>query len=184
MSTLLLTALFACTTKTTVIDDSASGISDTAADTASSDTSSVDTSPPPECNTDNEECVPDARGCGGEGANMLPGSDCLACHSDGAGGRERAPVWSAGGTLFNDIYGSRPVSGATVRVTDASGRVVTMRSSSSGNFYTATRLLAPMRAEVELADGTVFTMGREIDEANCNSCHSCDGEAGGKIYAE
>ena len=115
---------------------------------------------------------------------MLPGSDCLACHSDGAGGRERAPVWSAGGTLYNDIYGSRPVSGATVRVTDASGRVVTMRSSSSGNFSTATRLLAPMRAEVELADGTVFAMGREIDEANCNSCHSCDGEAGGKIYAE
>jgi hypothetical protein len=156
---------------------------DTAGDSATGD-SPPDTASLPECARTHEDCAPGARGCGGEGANMLPGSNCLACHAEGAsGGRERAPVWSAGGTVYTDVYGSGGAAGVTVRVTDASGRVVSMRTASSGNFYTPSRLQMPLRAEVETADGQVRQMASSVETGACNSCHSCDGSAGGKLYA-
>lgn len=134
-----------------------------------------------ECVNTNEECGPDVSGCGGEGQNMLPGADCLACHSEGSGEREAAP-WSVGGTVFADLAGTAGVKDAIVRVTDATGHTVELRSGTSGNFYSAGALTAPFTVEVEY-DGQVKAMGGEAPTGACNSCHKCDGEAGGKLYA-
>lgn len=136
------------------------------------------------CDTTHEECAPGVSGCGGEGANMLPGSDCMSCHT-GEGENlvaEDAPRWTAAGTLFSDADGSSGVADATVRITDSTGTVVELTTSSKGNFYTARALTMPISAEVETADGIV-SMGRMPDTAACNSCHRCEGEAGGKMYA-
>jgi hypothetical protein len=46
--------------------------------------SSVADDPDTICNEANEACSPST--CGGDGVNMLPGSDCLTCHYPGAGG--------------------------------------------------------------------------------------------------
>lgn len=139
----------------------------------------VDTSV--ECQGDNEECAPGVSGCGGEGQNMLPGSDCLACHSQGSGERE-APPWEVGGTVFADAAGTAGVQNATVRITDATGETVELRTGSSGNFYSGGNLTPPYTVEVEY-DGRVVSMGTPAETGACNSCHKCDGEAGGKLYA-
>ena len=176
---LLLPALFACTTKAEPAADDTSVGSDSG-DTSTTDT--VDTSLV--CNTANEACAPNVAGCGGEGVNMLPGADCLACHGEGApAGRERAPTFTAGGTLFADWAGTAPAANATVRITDAAGRTVTLTTSRVGNFETNARLTPPLTAEVETAAG-VRRMDQEVNTGACNSCHACDGDAGEKMYAE
>ncbi len=130
------------------------------------------------CNEANESC--DAPGtCGGEGANMLPGSPCLSCHTTGGG---EAGVFGAGGTIFEDLDGTAGAEGVIVRVTDSTGKVVEMTSTSSGNFYTKEDLVPPISAEAE-RDGNVVQMVTQPDTANCNTCHKCDGAAGGKLYA-
>ena len=59
------------------------------------------------CDETNEACAPGT--CGGEGGEMLPGADCLACH-DGSGGglAPDARVVASGGGFLGD--------GDTVRV--------------------------------------------------------------------
>ena len=134
------------------------------------------------CDETNEACAPGT--CGGEGGEMLPGSDCLACHdgSGGGGGEadEDAPKFTAAGTAFADMDGTGPLSGATVRITDAGGTVVTLTTNSVGNFYTNEALTFPIDAEVE-ANGSTSTMASSVDVGGCNSCHACAGEAGGKL---
>lgn len=159
-------------------DDSSSHTDDSTSNT--DDTGHQDTNPPPTCNDDNEECAPGVSGCGGEGANMLPGADCLECHS--RDGDREAPIWTAGGTLFTDEYGAEFKSGATVKITDSTGQTVTLTSSSKGNFYTSKALTPPLSAEVTTDAGTL-SMDQTVDTGACNSCHKCDGEAGGKMYA-
>ena len=82
--------------------------------------------------------------CQAPRVNVLLGADCLACH----GGRERAPTFTAGGTLFADWAGTAPAANATVRITDATGRTVTLTTSRVGNFETNARLTPPLTAEV------------------------------------
>lgn len=133
------------------------------------------------CDETNEACGPGT--CGGEGGEMLPGADCLACHGgSGAGGEEdeEAPRFTAAGTAFADMDGTGPLSGATVRITDADGAVVTLTTNAAGNFYTSQSLAFPIDAEVE-ANGSTSTMGSSVDVGGCNSCHACAGEAGGKL---
>ncbi|MFZ5482174.1 MAG: hypothetical protein ACOZNI_35765 [Myxococcota bacterium] len=141
------------------------------------------------CNTDNEDCAPSV--CGGEGATMLPGADCLACHTAGnlvddkgvaKGSDDGDKLWSAGGTVFADLEGTEGVAGAIVRITDADGQIVTLTSNRVGNFYTALPLTFPIAAEVE-RDGEIYAMQTPQDSGACNSCHRCDGAAGGKLFA-
>ncbi len=129
------------------------------------------------CNTANEDCAPGT--CGGEGGTMLPGADCLACHK--VGGANEAPPFGIGGTVFTDIFGTSGASGVTVRVTDATGKVVELTSNSVGNFYTTQTVTPPLTAEVEVG-GNVRAMATQPDTGACNSCHKCDGAAGGKLY--
>jgi hypothetical protein len=120
-----------------------------------------------ECNRDNEDCRPGT--CGGDSVNMLPGSDCAACHS-----------LSIAGTVFSDIDGTNGVSGATVRVVDANGDVTELHTTGSGNFFTQRHVEFPAFVEVE-RDGNVIEMFSEINHGACNTCHVCDDE--GKVYA-
>lgn len=142
------------------------------------DTSDTDTGGSSDvCNTDNEDCTDGT--CRGEGGEMLPGSDCLVCHKSGGG---EAPPWTVGGTIFADIDGTAAAKNVTIRVTDSTGKTVEYNSNNVGNFYGADQLTPPFTAEVE-ADGTVKSMSTSINTGACGSCHSCDGAAGGKLYA-
>lgn len=137
----------------------------------------TDTNVDPSCNSANENCGPST--CGGEGGSMLPGSDCLSCHR--SGGAEEAPTWYAGGTAFVDDLGSDGASGATIKVTDSTGYTATMTTNSVGNFYTSHRLVPPLTATITTSAGTQ-AMGSTVNTGACDSCHSCGGEAGGKLY--
>lgn len=138
------------------------------------------------CDESNEACAPGT--CDGEGANMLPGSDCIACHSPGNFADDKAArakeeeekFWTAAGTVFADADGTEPLVGAIVRVTDADGNVVEMTSNAVGNFYTADPLTFPILAEVE-KDGEIVEMQGEQSTGACNSCHACTGSVGSKM---
>lgn len=130
------------------------------------------------CNDANESCGPNS--CGGEGGTMLPGANCLACHTSGGG---EAPKFTAAGTVFTDIDGSGKSSNATVYLTDANGQSVTLSTNSAGNFYTTKSLTFPLTAEVDKG-GFTMAMGSEISTGACNSCHQCGGQAGGKLYTD
>ena len=158
-----------------VTDDTA--VSDDTGGTGGDDTSTTD-----ECNTDNEGC-PDEGSCSGEGSNMLPGADCLACHTQGNMPKEDEPDkwYTVGGTVFTDVFGTDGESGATVIVTDSEGTEVTLTSSSAGNFYSRTALVPPLSAEVHVG-GEIKQMASTVSTGACNSCHKCDGAAGGKLH--
>lgn len=156
-------------------------------DTNNGDDSGGDDTAAGECNTDNEECGPGVSGCGGEGSDMLPGADCLSCHTGEEDDRrarmpEEGPLFTAAGTVFSDLDGVDYADDVTVRITDSTGELVELTSSTKGNFHTSRTLVPPLSAEIE-TDAGVKTMGREVETGACNTCHSCDGEAGGKLYA-
>lgn len=146
----------------------------------SSDGGATDGGTPADCDTSNESCAPGT--CEGEGPDMLPGSNCLACHSPGNYEEDEDDAfWSVGGTVFTDLDGTDGASGVIVRVTDSLGTMVQMSTSAAGNFYSRDALTPPLTAEIEV-DGVTIAMGSEVETGACNTCHSCDGEAGGKIY--
>ena len=130
------------------------------------------------CDAKNEDCAPGT--CGGEGARMLPGANCLACHDGTNDEEDEAPRFDAAGTAFSDLGGGDALAGALVRITDANGDVVEIQTNSAGNFYTPQSLVFPIDAEIEV-DGTVRTMAASVGVGGCNACHACDGEAGGKL---
>ncbi|MCB9793579.1 MAG: hypothetical protein H6741_12725 [Alphaproteobacteria bacterium] len=130
------------------------------------------------CDDANEQCGPGS--CrGSEGGTMLPGSDCLSCHSPGRMDDDES--LTVGGTVYVDHLGSDATQGAIVRVIDSEGRMVEMTSNRTGNFYSGRSLRPPLVAEVEV-DGRVIPMASEVSTGACNSCHACDGTTG-KIYA-
>lgn len=144
---------------------------------------------PAGCNDANEECAPGVAGCQGEGANMLPGSDCIACHTGADDGDRRAEeegetaaLFTAAGTVYRDLDGAAGVDGAIVSITDSTGATVTLTTTSKGNFYTSATLVPPLTASVETEAG-VIEMVTAVETGACNTCHSCDGEVGGKINA-
>lgn len=132
-----------------------------------------------ECDTTHETCAEGVPGCGGRGDFMLPGSNCLECHKPGS---REAPTWTAGGTIFTDASGLKAAKNVTVTITDATDKVVTLTSNTAGNFYTTRSLTFPIDVEVEKG-GVKRAMATSVDDGGCNSCHSCEGAAGGKLYA-
>ena len=132
-----------------------------------------------ECNTDNEECGPgDCQGPTGQ--NMLPGADCTSCHSDGNIGNT-GPKFTIAGTVFEDGAGTSGFEGATLRILDAAGNTFELTSNSVGNFFTSQDISFPVNAEVEV-NGAIRAMGSPIESGACNTCHTCDGAAGNKIF--
>lgn len=108
-------------------------------------------------------CVP------AHGPMMDPFADCLGCHSSTGG----AKTWTVAGTWRK---------GAQVTVTDASGRIVTMRGNDAGNFYTAEPLALPYTVSVDgktmpdWKDPTKSTVMQFKDSrlGSCNMCHRAE----------
>jgi len=146
----------------------------------SGNTNTQDTGSNLTCNTQNENCGPDVSTCRGEGGTMLPGADCISCHSQGNFPGREDVYFSIAGTIFTNKAGTAPLNNATIRVTDSTGNTVTLHSNSVGNFYSEQRVSPPLTAEVEV-DGNVRSMGSSVDTGACNSCHQCEGSAGGKL---
>ncbi len=133
------------------------------------------------CVETNEACGPD--NCSGEGDLMLPGSNCISCHSEGNMPEDDEPKnwYTIAGTVFKDINGTAGASGVTIRVTDSVGTVVELKASAVGNFYSRTQLQAPLTAEIE-SGGEKKVMIAEVQTGDCASCHKCGGVAGGKLF--
>jgi len=117
---------------------------------------------------------------GGNGPDMAPGYDCLACHS-----------FPAAGTIFptahevNNCDGTA-ANGLKVVITGADGKVVTITPSpTSGDFYADTAISFPFTAKVTDASGGVRAMMASQMVGNCNACHTVAGANGapGRIMA-
>ncbi|HEX9052520.1 MAG TPA: hypothetical protein VF841_18480 [Anaeromyxobacter sp.] len=107
-------------------------------------------------------CVP------ADGPMMAPFQDCLGCHSSSGSAR----TWTVAGTWAK---------GATVVVTDANGRTVTLRGNEAGNFYTAEPLAFPITVSVNGKAMKDSTTGAVIPllywgglGASCNVCHRAE----------
>lgn len=153
--------------------------------------SPFDDDPATACNESNEACGPGE--CALGSATMLPGSDCMGCHYAGSPLQEQAaqpkhgemgpfPLFTIAGTVFSDLDGTTTVEGAIVRVTDAEGTEIELETNAAGNFFCEDPIVAPYTAEVELGGETV-AMASAREGGSCNSCHQCDGVAGGKLTA-
>jgi hypothetical protein len=112
-----------------------------------------------------------AFGCGvpAHGPTMEAGRDCFECHNRGGAD----PSFTAAGTLFmnaTDAAGAG-VKGARIRLIDANGRAVTLKSNQSGNFYTREPIAFPLQVAIVEAGGIAGIMSEPVPEGGCNACH-------------
>jgi hypothetical protein len=111
---------------------------------------------------------------------MHPGRTCIACHIG-----TPAPVLTIAGTVYpsahepDDCFGAA----ATVAITDANGRTVSLIANSSGNFLTEQSVALPFFAKV-MKNGQERAMQAAQTVGDCNSCHTVDGANGapGRIF--
>lgn len=119
------------------------------------------------------------------GPDMLPGENCLRCHSKGSQ-YSTAPVWTAAGTVFERADSDVGVAGAEVHLTDATGQELTLTTNAVGNFYTAQALTFPLRATLT-HESFAADMPIDVPAGSCNACHSHpdpSGDAKGSIRIE
>ncbi len=119
------------------------------------------------------------------GPTMRPGANCLRCHS--ASGQAAAKPFSFGGAVFAAANADLcdGVSGVTIRITDRTGKAVTVVSNEVGNFWGAAPLTPPFRVSAE-RDGRTVTMPILAPTGGCALCHSWpDAQSGaaGRIRA-
>jgi hypothetical protein len=92
------------------------------------------------------------------------GTQCVSCHV------MYYPPMSVGGTLYADVAGTGPVTGATILITDSTGTTVEMISTLNGNFYTDQAVTPPLTvAASRCPHHLVMPSGATTGE--CNSCH-------------
>ena len=112
------------------------------------------------------------------GPRHRPGQPCLVCHG---GSGPASPEFEIGGTIYEyrDVP-SAGVDGVEVRITDATGTVVTLQSNRAGNFFLEkgrTPLFYPLNVELNDSRITdkptgVKTMITPIGRrADCAFCH-------------
>jgi hypothetical protein len=90
---------------------------------------------------------------------MRPFEDCLGCHSSAGS----AKAWTVAGTWAK---------GATIAVTDANGKTVTLHGNEVGNFYTRESLVGPLTVSV---DGNVMPASANPQQyGGCNACHRAE----------
>lgn len=112
----------------------------------------------------------------------------LGCNQNGCHGATpgpAAPVYTVGGTVFQDLTGGRPVAGATVYVTDQGGEGVSraLVTDSNGFFWSTEALTPPLQLAVTAGcpDEPIRMGGLAI--GNCNAgagCHASNQQ----IYTE
>src|SRR5260370_14677779 len=98
--------------------------------------------------------------------NHNAGKACMPCHAGGG-----APTFTAAGTLYDALTGGNAVAGATVQLVDATGKTVSIVTSTNGNFYTSTPLTLPVTARASGCPNNQ-PMISKVTDGNCNSCHN------------
>ncbi len=111
---------------------------------------------------------------------MYPGEPCVSCHKQYGG-----PFLSIAGTVYptahepNDCNGSN-IPSASIIITDANGKVITLHPNGAGSFYSQTSFAPPYTVQLTY-------QGRERDmtglitqptDGDCNNCHTADGTNG------
>jgi hypothetical protein len=111
-----------------------------------------------------------------EGPGMRPGDACVSCHARSGG---EAPQLSIGGTVYKTAHepidcNGVDVSGATVVITDANNRTLTLSVNSAGNFFSSAAVATPFHAKV-VYGGAERAMSAAQTSGDCNSCHTESG---------
>lgn len=109
---------------------------------------------------------------------MRPGHPCIGCHVLAAG----SPRFAVAGTIYptihepDDCFGA---GGATVQITDSSGKTLDLPVRAGGNFFVfdVEPLVMPIRARV-LFEGRVSEMAKAQSSGDCNACHTETGKNG------
>ena len=96
-----------------------------------------------------------------------PGEHCLGCHDN------QGPAFTIAGTLFTGLATTTPVSGATIEVTDANGKVVKLATYANGNFFTTTAVKFPLKVHATQCPANL-PMAGSVTQGSCNTsgCHS------------
>ncbi len=121
---------------------------------------------------------------GSEGSPlMVPGGNCIKCHSQGEG-----PRYAVAGTVHGAVdddtncYG---IKGVKVTLTGANGNTLVMTSNEAGNFYSRSKngLTTPYKATVTY-NGQTKQMITAQNDFNCMNCHTAQGAnaAPGRIF--
>ncbi|HVH44655.1 MAG TPA: hypothetical protein VM925_20015, partial [Labilithrix sp.] len=114
-----------------------------------------------------------------KGSKMNPGRTCITCHNNIAG----EPFLQVAGTVYPTLhepdkcYG---VVGASVVLTDANGRKVTLKTGATGNFTLSTAaipLVFPLKVKVT-NNGMERAMVASVPHGDCNACHTEAGKNG------
>jgi hypothetical protein len=127
------------------------------------------------CDTGPTSCTTEAAPERDSGPLMDPGGDCIGCRMD-----EGEEVYTAAGTVMPSLAeedGCTGVTGATVEITGADGRVLSLQTNSVGNFFTMEPIATPYTAKVVM-DGREVAMVSTLFDTNCASCHTERGSAG------
>ena len=107
-----------------------------------------------------------------EGPEMMPGSDCLSCHTGGEPGR-----FTAAGTVYPGGTAGAGIGGVTVTLTGSGvGQVVTLTTNGVGNFYTGAPLTAPISVSLSGNGGSVDRPAH--NGGACGACHQQGNAAG------
>jgi hypothetical protein len=109
---------------------------------------------------------------------MHPGGSCIACHSTTGG---EAPRYSFAGTVYPSAHEPDDCNGvngtsiaATVVITDAAGKVLSVPVNRAGNFYSSGSVTMPFHAKV-VSGGKERAMSAAQTSGDCNSCHTESG---------
>ncbi len=107
------------------------------------------------------------------------GQPCQPCHGPGG----NAPLWSLGGTLYTSAAGTSPLSGATIRVSDADGQTLDLVTAANGNFWTSAPVAFPITVLATRCPDSVPMIAPVASPGDCNSagCHSA-GAPSGRIH--
>ncbi|MBI5544273.1 MAG: hypothetical protein HY901_10315 [Deltaproteobacteria bacterium] len=99
---------------------------------------------------------------------MLPGENCLSCHSPPA-----IRSWTAAGTVFPsfDASAEQGVRHVWVELIDADGKRVELETNGAGNFHTAEPLRPPLHPVLRRGDQRV-QMPSSAPHGSCNACHN------------
>lgn len=119
---------------------------------------------------------------GDHGSSLMnPGLGCIACHSKSS----EAPTLTLGGTVYPTAHEpdlcdgatSAIYSGATIVVTGADQKTISLTPNAAGNFLYQGPLALPFHIKLTYM-GRERMMGVAQTSGDCNSCHTQDGTNG------
>ena len=120
-----------------------------------------------------------------DGLNAGSGLPCNeACHDGRRGtGLDAHRTFTFAGTLYDAPRNGKKLQGATIKLTDGRGKVVTMVSEQSGSFWTEATLEAPVTVTVSLCPDTKTMTHKLGATASCNSA-GCHGARDNRVYLD